>query len=69
MALFEGVLRLPLRTSRPPGQRLHSSLKLSLSELDNGRPLVGYGGEGLIVEGREDFKPEDPVMSDLISSK
>ena len=41
IALFKGVRRLLLRTSRPPGQRLHPSLELSLSGLDNKRPLVG----------------------------
>ena len=31
--------------------------------------FITDGGEGLIVEGREDFEPEDPGISDLISSE
>ena len=27
------------------------------------------GGEGLKVAGREDFEPEDPEISDLMSSE
>ena len=41
MALLKGVQRFLPHTPRPPGQRLHFSLKLSLSGLDNGRPIVG----------------------------
>ena len=30
--------------------------------------FITDGGEGLRVEGRENFEPEDPRISDLISS-
>ena len=73
MAHLKGVLRLSLHTSRPPRQRLHLSLKLSLSGLDTGglswENFITDGGEGLKVVGREDFELEDPGMSDLMSSE
>ena len=31
--------------------------------------FITDGGEGLRVEGRGDFEPEDPGMSDLMSSE
>ena len=31
--------------------------------------FITNGGEGLKVVGREDFKPEDPGISNLMSSK
>ena len=31
--------------------------------------FITDGGEGLIVEGREDFEPEDLGMSNLMSSE
>ena len=31
--------------------------------------FITDGGEGLRVEGQEDFEPEDPGTSEMISSK
>ena len=56
-----------------PEQHLHPIQKLSLSGLDNGRPIMrelhNGGGEGLKVAGREDLEPENLGISNLISSE